>query len=240
MAFVTGATNRRISASLPERYLAEILEEQGEDVLKAHCIPLDPALWRLNAFPQFLEYRRAALAQAINELIAQSGTSAVTVRAADLIARGESEEVEFKASARYDYMQGRHNPALEAVVPKTLAAFLNSKGGTMIIGVDDSGRILGLEREYSTLTKRPDQDGYQQFLVNLISTSTGKEVFTDLTVSFEDADGKEVCIIRAKASLRPVYVKEGGQTTFYVRTGNVTQGLGVKEAMEYIKTRWKA
>ena len=51
-----------LGSTLPEKYLAEVLEEQGEDALRAHCIPLDPALWKLEAFPQFLEYRRAALA----------------------------------------------------------------------------------------------------------------------------------------------------------------------------------
>jgi hypothetical protein len=63
-----------------------------------------------------------------------------------------------------------------------------------------------------------------------------------LTISFEEGDGGDVCLISAKPSLAPVYVreKEGSQTTFYARTGNATQALGIKEAMEYIKQHWKS
>ena len=57
----------------------------------------------------------------------------------------------------------------------------------------------------------------------------------------KEESGKDVCLLRAKASRAPVYVKEkdGAQTSFYVRTGNATQPLGMKEAMEYIVAHWK-
>lgn len=242
MAFVTGTTNRRIAATLPEKYLADVVEEQGEEALRAHCIPLDPHLWKLDAFKEFLEYRRAALAAAINELIAQSEARPVSASLGDILARGEGEEVEFKSSARWDYKQGKHTIALEAQVTRTLAAFLNSRGGILVIGVDDRGKVLGLERDYTTLGNRPNRDGYQQFLVSLISSTVGKPVFQNLAISFEEGNGGDVCLIAAKPSLTPVYVreKEGSQTMFYVRTGNATQALGIKEALEYIKEHWKS
>jgi hypothetical protein len=241
MAFVTGATNRRIAATLPEKYLAEVVEEQGEEALQAHCIPLDSRLWKIEAFREFLEYRRAALAAAMNDLIAQSETRPVSASLGDILARGEGEDVEFKSSARWDYKQGKHNPSLEALVPRTLAGFLNSRGGTLVFGVDDRGKVVGLERDYATLGNRPNRDGYQQFLVNLLSSTLGKPVFQNLSISFEEGAGGDVCLIAVKPSLTPVYVreKEGSQTTFYVRTGNATQPLGIKEAMEYIKGHWK-
>ncbi|MGH7307070.1 MAG: GmrSD restriction endonuclease domain-containing protein [Candidatus Rokuibacteriota bacterium] len=241
MAFVSGATNRKIASTLPEKYLAEVVEEQGEEALRAHCIPLDPRLWKLDAFREFLEYRRAALAAAINELVGQTGARPFGVSLGDLLAHGENDEIEFKTAVRWDSKQERHNPALEMVVPKTLAGFLNGRGGVLVLGVDDHGRVVGLEHDYRTLRERSNRDGYQQFLVNLISVTLGKPVFQDLTISFEEANGKEVCIVRAKSSLTPVYLKEkeGGQTAFYVRTGNATQALGIKEATEYIRAHWK-
>jgi predicted HTH transcriptional regulator len=127
-------------------------------------------------------------------------------------------------------------------VPRTLAAFLNSRGGVLVIGVDDRGKVVGLGHDYKTLGNRPNRDGYQQFLVNLISSAMGKPVFQNLTMSFEEANGGDVCLVAAKPSLTPVYVreKEGSQTMFYVRTGNATQTLGIKEAMQYIKEHWKS
>jgi hypothetical protein len=238
MAFVTGGTNRKLSSTAPEKYLPDIVRHQGREILQNHCIPTEPELWKVTSFRQFLEYRRAALAAAINAFI-RGGEDSPTVQLEDLLAAGEGEHVEFKASARWDYKQGKPNPLLEAVIVKTVAGFLNAKGGTLVLGVDDGGEVIGVEQDMKTLGKRQDRDGYQQFLVNLLSSALGRDVFADLEVSFRDSGGKTVCLITARRSSKPVYVTDGQHTTFYLRTGNTTPPLGVKEATEYIKARWK-
>ncbi|WP_455132696.1 AlbA family DNA-binding domain-containing protein [Microbacterium aurum] len=73
------------------------------------------------------------------------------VDVAALIAAGESEGVEFKETARWNVREDKKDPRMEQVVAKTVAAFLNSSGGTLVIGVDDAGRALGLDRDYATL-----------------------------------------------------------------------------------------
>lgn len=238
MAFVTGGTNRGISSRPPEKYLAEILAEQGGQALESHCIPLDPELWKLEAYAQFLEYRRAALAKAINDFIAKEESGAVILDVEALIALEEGESLEFKSSARWDYREAKPNKALEAVVVKTVAGFLNGKGGVLLIGVSDDGDVLGLEPDYRTLGKRPDRDGYQQFLVTLISNALGKSACALLTISFHPVEGKEVCAVSVHPSPAPVYVKDGQQERFYLRTGNSTQELGTRESVSYSKTRW--
>ena len=235
MAFVSGGTNRRLSARPPEEYLAEIVREQGEEALRAHCIPTDPALWAVEAFPRFLEYRRAAIAGAINEFIAALDALPPLVDLEGLIEAGESETVEFKASARWDYREGRHNKALEDVVVKTLAGLLNGRGGMLLIGVADDGSIPGIEADFRTLSKRPDRDGYQQFLVNLVSRDLGADACASLSVSFHAVRGKEVCRVAAEPSPRPVYIAD----RLYVRTGNTSRELSTREAADYIAGRWK-
>ncbi len=69
------------------------------------------------------------------------------------------------------------------VIVKSLAAFLNAKGGTLLIGVDDDGSVCGVERDYATLGQRPDRDGYQQSLVNLVSSTLGKNACANLAIS---------------------------------------------------------
>ncbi len=238
MAFVTGGTNRSLSAKPPAEYLAQTLAEQGPEILATHGIPTDPSLWTVEAYPSFLEYRRAELARAINAFIEGDGHR--RTRDIDaLIAADESDAVEFKSSARWDYRESKANKALETVIAKTLAGFLNRNGGALVIGIDDEGTVLGLEPDYHTLGKRPDRDGYQQFLVNLISSTMGREVCASLSISFHPADGKEVCLVEAAASPKPVYVEEGAATKFYLRTGNTTQELSTRQSVEYIATRWK-
>jgi len=238
MAFIGGGTNRRLSAKPTAEYLAEVLEKQGKEALESHCIPLDPALWVVEAYPQFLEFRRSALATAINDFVFSDDAQPRGIGAPELIAAGEGESVEFKSSARWDYRANAQNKALETVIVKTVSGFLNGKGGTLLIGVDDAGQVIGLEPDYETLSKRPNRDGYEQFLINLLGSALGKDVSASLSVSFQSIEGAEVCVIRAQKSPKPVYVDEGQHTRFYVRNGNTTQELTTKESVDYIGGHW--
>ena len=78
-----------------------------------------------------------------------------------LIAKGESAELEFKSTFRWDLKENKVNRALENVVLKTLAGYMNGNGGTLLIGVADDGSIVGLENDYKTL-KKQDRDGFEQ------------------------------------------------------------------------------
>lgn len=69
MAFITGQTNRRISNREAKEYLSDIKTKQGEAALTSHCVPTEPALWATEAYPRFLEARRAALAERMNAFI---------------------------------------------------------------------------------------------------------------------------------------------------------------------------
>jgi hypothetical protein len=239
MAFVSGSTNRRIGSTPAERALAEVRKEQGDASLLAHCVPIDESLWRTDNYRAFLEYRRAELARAINEFIAGETDEAVTMDVEGLIAGGENELVEFKSSARWDYREQRVNKVLEGVIVKTLASFLNANGGTLLIGVDDSGDVPGLEADYGTLGKRPDRDGYQQFLVQLVSSTLGKVTCANLAISFHPVQGREVCVIRVSSSSVPVYEQQGDTSRLYVRLGNTSRELTGRDIVEYTRKRWK-
>ncbi|MGC1679388.1 MAG: DUF262 domain-containing protein [Candidatus Binataceae bacterium] len=239
LAFIGAATNKWIGSHLPETYLAEVLANQGKDLaeqgvqaLTSHCIPLEPELWKLDNFGKFLEHRRNDLANAINEFISPPSQA---IDVAKLIAGGEAEDVEFKSSARWDYHEAKYNKTLESVVVKTIASLLNAKGGFLLIGVDDKGQVLGLAPDYATLSGHPNADGYQQFLVNLITSTLGKDVIAYLSIAIKPVDDKEVGVVKVMESSKPIYVEKG---RFYCRAGTTTQELGTEEAIEYIKVRW--
>jgi hypothetical protein len=93
-----------------------------------------------------------------------------------IIRQGEGPYLEFKSSLRWDMAESRINRALEGVVLKTLAGFLNSPiGGTLLIGVADDGEVIGLEKDYQTL-KRPDQDKH---VCRLIVSPANRPVFIE-------------------------------------------------------------
>ncbi|MCB0073342.1 MAG: putative DNA binding domain-containing protein, partial [Caldilineaceae bacterium] len=78
----------------------------------------------------------------------------------ELIAAGEGQFVEFKSSLMWDYRQRRANKDLYEPVMKNVVGFLNTRGGTLIIGVDDEGAVLGLEPDYGVM-KKGDKDGFE-------------------------------------------------------------------------------
>lgn len=238
MAFIAGGTNRSLSSKLSSDYLEEILQKNGKEALEAHCIPTDPSLWEVSAYPAFLEYRRGALARAINDFIAINKPSEQPLNAIEMITSGEGESLEFKSSTRWDYRAGSINKTLESVIVKSAAGILNAKGGALLIGVDDKGVAIGLQQDYATLTTRPNRDGYEQLLINLLSASFGKDVSATLSIAFQVIDGQDVCIVKIPRSSKPVYIADGNRERLYVRVGNTTQELNTKESVSYVKGHW--
>ena len=155
---------------------------------------------------------------------------------AEIIADGENEKVEFKSSIRYDYFRKATNRDLEIVIAETIVGFMNTKGGKLIIGVDDEGNTLGLENDYKTL-KHKNKDGYERAIFRIISTQLGHEACFSNHISFYVINEKEICVVDIEPSKEPVYVNDGTSTTFYVRTGNATYPLTVKETVDYLKTQ---
>tara|TARA_R110001583_G_scaffold80855_6_gene216485 strand:- start:11350 stop:12138 length:789 start_codon:yes stop_codon:yes gene_type:complete len=152
----------------------------------------------------------------------------------ELIAMGENEWVEFKSSIRYDYYRKTTNRSLEGVIAKTISGFMNAKGGRLIIGVDDDGNVLGLENDFKTL-KHKNKDGFEREVFRIISEYLSRKASFGCHLSFYRQDLKDICLVDVEPSSDPVYVKDGKNTVFYIRTGNATYPLSVEETVEYLK-----
>ncbi len=155
-----------------------------------------------------------------------------------LVAQGESGELEFKSSLRWDYHENRVNRALETPVLKTLAGFLNARGGTLLIGVADSGAIVGLEQDYQTL-KKQNRDGFEQAIIGAVATKLGGDVAPFVQVVFHQVAAHEICRLIVSPAPRPVYLDQDGSPKFFLRSGATTREMNVREVIEWIATRWK-
>ncbi len=224
----------------PAKYLPGIDENQP-GALRSQSVPTDRALWNPERFLDFLAARRRLLAEAINEFIAGwlpdfEDDPEGYVR--ELIRTGEGEKLEFKSSLRWDLQEHRVNKQLERVVIKTLAGFLNAKGGVLLIGVDDTSAIVGLDGDYGTL-KKSDRDGFELHLQQIIVKGIGIAAATAfLTLTFHELDGRDICQITVERSDHPIYVEYEGKAELPVRIGNATRPLPVDEAVKYVQIRW--
>jgi len=145
----------------------------------------------------------------------------------ELLKRPEDQHLEFKSTLRF-----------ERDCLKTICAFLNADGGILIIGVSDDRKVLGLSNDYRTL-KKENRDGFENHLINLISSRFGNEFLKFIEVYFESVDDKDICRIKVHRSNKPAYLKEGMAQEFYVRTGNNSRPFSMSEAVEYTKEHWK-
>lgn len=158
---------------------------------------------------------------------------------AALIQQGESAELDFKASAWWDIQRNKKDK-FNKRISETVAAFLNvEKGGTLLIGVDDDGSVVGIEYDYNKkFDNRKNRDVYENNLMTSLLNACGQDCGTCIQVSFGQVEGKDVCRVTVSPSPRPVYIKDGQKEDFYIRTGNSNRSLSPRETNEYIKNRW--
>lgn len=154
-----------------------------------------------------------------------------------LLASAEHDRLEFKSSLRFDYKAGNVSRELERAAMKTIAAFLNSKGGHLVIGVSDARSPLGLENDYQTL-QRKDRDGFENHFTQSFNNMIGPEFSGLVKLWFHNVDGHEICAIQTLPSPRPVYLKTDNNEHFYIRTGNISTSLKLSEIEAYSRERW--
>lgn len=159
----------------------------------------------------------------------------------ELVAAGESARVEFKSSARCNLHSKQRDEKIELVISKTVAAFANSDGGVLLIGVDDDGQAIGLANDLQFM-KQPDLDRYELWLRDWLGATIGVVATTDVQIGFEKVDGEDVCVVRVPASTRPVVVTSGKdkRRALFVRAGNSTRELQIDEALAYAANRWRS
>jgi len=158
---------------------------------------------------------------------------------ADLLAQGEGKRVEFKSSARWGYQKGDRDEVVEQTIVRTIAGFLNAEGGTLLVGVDDAGTPIGLEKDYK-LVKGRGRDGLENWLTDLLEIAFGKPALAYLNVSFQAIGGNDVCRVDVEPSGTPVFVKRGNEADLYVRFNNSTRLLNTQEAVQYVANHFKS
>jgi len=244
-ALLTQVANRRKSDTAAEDYLREI-NEKSPGSLEKQCIPMDESLWKMENYEAFLDARRQLLTdnlnRYLNELAEEIEEDYGSTTLEEMIAEGESELLEFKSSLRWDYQQGSINKVLENVVVKTVAAFANSDGGTLVIGVNDDRETLGLENDYASLGA--DKDKFELHLRSILGSQIGTSfVASSVKTQFPTVDEMEICQVDISPSPSPVILsvadKNGVKSEkVYVRNGNSSQELSMSEFDQYRKGRF--
>ncbi|MGD0077962.1 MAG: ATP-binding protein [Sedimentisphaerales bacterium] len=157
-----------------------------------------------------------------------------------IIAQGEGHTVEFKETLEYDVKTNNNSKDVLLSSLKTIAGFLNSNGGTLLIGVNDSGEIKGIERDLSTM-KHGTSDRFEQRIRNCIRDRFSPQPIGKVKISFEEFTegtiGKftevTICCVNVPANKDVIHLDD----YVYVRDGNTTQKLEGRNLTDWIQQR---
>ena len=244
-AFITRDTNYYISDTAPDDYLPEI-EKVFPNALKKQFIPSDRSTWVADRYEEFLETRRQSIADEINGFLQRlwdhetdngEDESDTTQSWESVLKTGENNFIEFKSTLRYCLRNDQPEKYIEFSIAKTLNAFLNSEGGTLIIGVDDVGDVLGLDHDIASFDNK-GKDGFLLHFDNMINSYLGKEQHADISISLESIEDKDICVVEVSASNKPVFINKDDEKQFYVRNSASSQPYDMSEAVEYINKHW--
>jgi hypothetical protein len=160
-------------------------------------------------------------------------------QADELLKQQESKTLEFKSSLRWNLKEDRKDDkAVTHSVLKTIAAFLNTEGGDLLIGVDDDRSVLGIEHD-----QLETDDKFMRHLAQVVQNGLGDRAGTCIDPRMQIAQGKTICLVSCQRSPEPVFLKwkdahKGAEGDFYVRSGPRTDRLEPASAQEYIRTRF--
>jgi len=180
----------------------------------------------------------------------------------DLIEAGENHNVEFKTDALWstEYTAEdikNHRPQTKElhlfgkvtskiIIAKTLAAFLNSDGGDLLIGYKEGkagnvNEVVGIEAELDKL-KESSLDGYRLMLVELIKEYFPATIFNQFNsyfrITYEEVDAKTICRISTSKSKVRVFLKLQKKDYFFVRIDASTRELTGEEIVDYCDSRF--
>lgn len=147
----------------------------------------------------------------------------------NIIKLGENNTVEFKLTLRMNLHTGEKDKKIEHAIIKTICAFLNTEGGILFVGVDDSGGLLGLEKDNFA-----NNDKFQLHFTNLFNQHLGEQFTSSIQSEIIRIEDKQVFRIDCFSSEVPVFLKQGQKEEFFIRAGAATQELQGSKLMEYI------
>ena len=212
-------------------------EEYGEALLGAQFVHPSLAAWGIgdpdwDAFKENLQAIKQDAYTALEYSAHYYDESQNRIRA--LIRSGESTSMEFKSTLRHNLVSNTKDSAIEHSALKTICGFLNTDGGTLLIGVSDIGCIVGIEADGFG-----NRDRFELHFTQIVRQRLGNGALADIRNAFEVLEGHDVFEVRVSKASEPIFLQSGkSDAEFFVRTGPQTVKLEVREALEYARRRF--
>lgn len=164
------------------------------------------------------------------------GSLTDTDKVRNLIRQGESKTVEFKETLSLDVKKqtGKKEKYIEEEVLKTIVAFLNTEGGTLLIGVNDNGDVTGIDIEIKKFYQK-NTDKFLLHFKNRVKEKIGEEFYPYFEYKVISINDYQILMVECSPSESPCFL-DGKE--FYVRTNPASDKLEGQKLIEYIKNHF--
>ena len=160
----------------------------------------------------------------------QSGFDQGSVKA--LIHHCENERVELKSTVRWNLKSDKADRGVEKAWLKTVVAFLNTDGGTLLVGVNDDGNVVGIDGD-----RFDNEDKYRLHVNNRIKEHIGLGNAACIRYDLVSIESKKVLVVQCRPSPQPVFLKMGRDEDFFIRIGPGSRKLSPSEVIDYVTRR---
>jgi type I restriction enzyme R subunit len=158
-------------------------------------------------------------------------------QAEELIKRGESKTLAFEPSMGGADPAGRPDETARQAVLQTIAAFLNTDGGDLLIGVQKDRSVIGLERDgYRS------EDEFARELDQAVRDALGEPASSLVKARSQIVQGRIVGMVSCQQSPEPVRVASAADPDgrLIVRKGRSNAWLAGSDLADYSQTRFAA
>jgi len=143
-----------------------------------------------------------------------------------IIEGGETKTVEFKSSFRWSLVEGKNSKEVETASLKTMVAFMNSGGGTLVIGVNDARVPIGVKHD-----GYKNHDTYKRALGERVRKRIGPEFLNLIHMEFITMGRQEILALRCMPAVHPNHAYLDGD--LYIRQGPESRRLTSREAIQF-------
>jgi len=172
--------------------------------------------------------------QQLKQRIASEFSDYIEPEIVSILQVGESDGTEFKSTLRWNLHTDKADKKIENACLKTVAAFLNSDSGVLLIGVNDDGHVIGLQQDGFA-----NEDKLLLHWNSLLKVHLGVEFMPLIRSQVNDLGGQRILLVQCLRSSNPVFFRRDNDEVFYVRTGNGTSQLKPSEVLAYLDQRQK-
>jgi hypothetical protein len=169
---------------------------------------------------------------------------------AEDVKANEAPALEFKASFRFHIKRYEAQPepkkpeecASDEIIHaslKTVAAFANSEGGRLYVGITDDRKICGLDWDFR-LKETTDVDLWEQYFREIIlrRCKDGQMVNDYVGLRFVPNGERIVARIDVVPRAALTFIKVGSQYQLFRRQGNRTIQVEIQDIEEFLRSRW--